>query len=322
MILYRWQGAATNFGDELNTVLWPPMLPDFFDDNHDTRFMGIGSVLDDRHPAGTRKIVAGSGYGGYERKPVLDESWILHWVRGPRSAAMLGLPQHMGLGDPAVLLPTALQLAHRGGGGIGFMPHFESADRGAWKQAARLAGIRLVDPRDPPLTVLNALLSCDLLLSEALHGVIVADALRIPWIAIRPRAPIHRAKWWDWSATMGLRPRFCPLPASTVTEWAGAGPLSAWHATRTWLSRRRPMLDAMPTQHLIVRAGSALARAARCEPQRSADAAFDRCRSRMLDAVQAMRAQPMRGSARQGAARQAPTLRDGRDSAYQLPVTG
>jgi succinoglycan biosynthesis protein ExoV len=327
VILYRWRGASTNFGDELNTVLWPALLPDFFDDSTDARFMGIGSVLDGRHPAGSRKVVAGSGYGGYEPKPLLDESWIIHWVRGPRTAAMLGLPQHMGLGDPAILLPTALNLVSpnlltRGGGGIGFMPHFESAERGAWRQAAGIAGIRLIDPRDPLPDILKALASCDLLLSEALHGVIVADAMRIPWIAIRPRAPIHRAKWFDWSATMDLHPRLRALPASTITEWAGASPLSAWHTTRTWLDRHRRLLDAMPSERLAANAASALAKAAHTAPQLSADSAFDRCRSRMLDAVQAMRAHPMRGLSWSAAARQAGTLRNGRDSAYQLPVTG
>ncbi|WP_158922319.1 polysaccharide pyruvyl transferase family protein [Acidisphaera sp. S103] len=319
MILYRWRGVSTNFGDELNTVLWPRLLPGFFDDNPAFRFLGIGSVLDQRHSSQAVKLVAGSGYGGYEGKPTLDENWIIHWIRGPRTAAMLDLPQALALGDPAVLVPKALGLPPAGGPDIGFMPHFESAARGAWRQAAEQAGVRLIDPRDPPLTILRAIGRCKLLLSEALHGVIVADALRVPWIAIRPLARVHRAKWLDWADTMDLRPRFGRLPASTLSEWAGASALGTFHPTRTWLSRRELLLAKATPERLVVRAGQALRRAVNAAPQQSADATLDRCQSRMLDAVHALRLHPMRGAS--GAAPISQTrshLQADGDSAYQL----
>ncbi len=102
--LYRWQGAVRNFGDELNTLLWPRLLPNFFDDDPTELFLGIGSVLDARHDATAVKVVAGAGYGGYQALPALDASWVVHWVRGPRTARLLGLPEAYGLGDPAMLL--------------------------------------------------------------------------------------------------------------------------------------------------------------------------------------------------------------------------
>jgi succinoglycan biosynthesis protein ExoV len=174
-----------------------------------------------------------------EGKPNLDENWIIHWVRGPRTAVTLGLPARLGLGDPAVLTPRTLGLQRAQGQYVGFMPHFESASWGAWQQAADHAGVRLIDPRDPPLAILQAIGGCTVLLSEALHGVIVADALRVPWIAIRPMARIHRPKWFDWAETMDLRPRFGDLAASTLLEWAATSRLSSLHATRTWLERDR-----------------------------------------------------------------------------------
>jgi succinoglycan biosynthesis protein ExoV len=323
VILYRWQGAATNFGDELNTVLWPHLLPAFFDTDQATRFMGIGSVLDGRHSPYATKLVAGSGYGGYESIPRLDENWIIHWVRGPRTAATLGLPASLGLGDPAVLIPTALDLPSGARSAIGFMPHFESAEHGAWQQAADQAGVRLIDPRDPPLTILRAMTACKLLLSEALHGVIVADALRIPWIAIRPLARIHRAKWSDWSATVDLTPRFRILPPSTVTEWARTSRLSAWHTTRMWLERGQNRLATVTSARLVARAGDALKAAAQADPQLSSDTALDRCQSRMLDAVHTMRGNPLRAAySRTTAQRTRSRLQTHPDCAYELPVIG
>jgi succinoglycan biosynthesis protein ExoV len=318
VILYRWQGSAANFGDELNTILWPRLLPDFFDENPRTRFLGIGSVLDYRHPPEPLKIVAGSGYGGYERKPALKRNWKVHWVRGPRTARALDLPADLGLGDPAALIPPVLGLADGGGGEVGFMPHFESAGRGAWHQAAEMAGIRLIDPRDPSLTILRAIGRCERLLSEALHGVIVADALRVPWVALRPMASIHRAKWFDWADTVDKRLRFHNLPASTITEWAGNSWLRSWHHTRILLSSQEHRLGKLTSERMVARAAKALMSAAQVTPQLSSQTALDRCQSRMLDAVQAIRVNPL-GSM----PRAVPTMRSQShlqvacDSAYQ-----
>ncbi len=136
MQLYSWRGAVTNFGDELNLLLWPALLPDFFDRDPAGIVLGIGSVLDCRHVRTVKKVVLGAGYGGYRKPPLLDGSWIIHWVRGPHTAAILGLPAGLGLGDPAMLLPcvpglfkATTAIAPQ----IGFMPHFESLARGAWR---------------------------------------------------------------------------------------------------------------------------------------------------------------------------------------------
>ena len=321
MILYRWQGLASNFGDELNTILWDRLLPDFFDENPAVRFLGIGSVLDRRHAGAPLKIVAGSGYGGYEGRPNLDSSWIIHWVRGPRTAAVLGLPAKLALGDPAVLVPSTLGLPTGGQGAtIGFMPHFESAARGAWQQAADQAGVRLIDPRGSPEAILEAISGCKLLLSEALHGVIVADALRVPWIPIRPLARVHRAKWWDWAETMDTRPRFQVLPASSPSEWASALPLRSWHAGRVWLDRQDRRLEDVRSDRMVARAGKALLLATQATPQLSADAALDRCQSRMLDAVRAIRTNPLRGAVLVRPRQSRLHVVD--ESAYQLKVIG
>jgi succinoglycan biosynthesis protein ExoV len=323
VILYRWQGAFPNFGDELNTLLWPRLLPGFFDDNPSARFLGIGSVLDRRHPEGVVKVVAGSGYGGYEAKAVLDRTWTVHWVRGPRTAAALGLPPALALGDPAVLAPAAAGMAPASGTETGFIPHFESAARGAWQKAAAWAGVRLIDPREPPEDVLRAIAGCKLLLSEALHGVIVADAMRVPWVAVRPIARVHRAKWLDWSESMSLRPRFSALPASTLREWARASRLSAFHAARQWMDADPDILTLGGDEWLAERAARALADAAAAEPQLSLDVALDRCQARMLAATEALRTAPVAGARPAAARRQARSyLRGEPESAYHIPVTG
>ena len=291
MKLYSWRGETTNFGDELNHLLWPALLPDLLDDDDAEIVLGIGSVLDRRHAPGRLKIVLGAGYGGYQPLPALDPSWVIHWVRGPRTAAMLGLDPALGLGDPCMLWPYAAsaRAAHGDaphgdapcGGEVGFMPHFESLARGCWNEVAQAAGVRLIDPRTDPLDIIRAISGCRLLISEAMHGVILADTQRVPWIALEPLAAIHRAKWQDWAGALGLEIHFQAMPASSLYEWAatrrGADRRPARMAIRYFAA---PLQSAGLLQR-VERAATVLRRLAGLLGQLSAPAALSRCQERM-----------------------------------------
>jgi succinoglycan biosynthesis protein ExoV len=293
MQLYRWRGDVRNFGDELNTILWPELLPGFFDGDPDALFLGIGSVLDARHDSTALKLVAGAGYGGYAPLPALDASWVVHWVRGPRTARRLGLPETYGLGDPAMLLPvSADSVAHS----VGCMLHFESLARGAWAEAAAAAGVALIDPRDDPGAILDAIGHSRLLLCEAMHGAIVADAMRVPWVALRPLMALHRPKWDDWADTLALRVRFHPLAASSLRERLDASPLGSFDRGRRLLRHAGPLVAGAARRRFIDRAAASLAAAAAAPPQLSADAALDRCRSRMLERLDALRRDPWKAA--------------------------
>ena len=52
-----------------------------------------------------------------------------------------------------------------------------------------------------------------------MHGIIVADALRVPWKAIEPFDPNHRAKWKDWASVLNLTIDFKYLGPSNLMEW-------------------------------------------------------------------------------------------------------
>jgi succinoglycan biosynthesis protein ExoV len=304
LLLYRWRGEARNFGDELNTLLWPNLLPNLLDEDPGTLLLGIGSVLDARHDSTVTKVVAGAGYGGYAQPATLDESWVIHWVRGPRTARRLRLSPACGLGDPAMLLPLA-GLGRPYGGksngkrSVGFMPHFESLARGAWAEAATLAGVDLIDPRDDPIAVIAAIANCRVLVSEAMHGVIVADALRIPWVALLPLAPIHRPKWQDWAEVLELQVEFQPGCASSLTEWLHASRLSARHRGRRALQLAEPWLTGVARSRFVGQAARALSDAAAAPPQLSSSTALDRSRARMLERLEGLRRNPLRAAPEQ-----------------------
>jgi succinoglycan biosynthesis protein ExoV len=205
--LHYFQGQRPNFGDELNTWLWPQLLPGFFDDDPAVLFFGIGSILGSPSDPAAKKIVFGTGYvpAYSDHLPdVQGPDWEVFFVRGPRTARALGLPDSLGIGDAAILLRALHGQFRRKPGSKGFMPHWESLPRGNWRQACSLAGIRLIDPTAPVASVLDEILGCDLLIAEAMHGAIVADTLRVPWVPVLPLNHAHRDKWFDWAEALRL----------------------------------------------------------------------------------------------------------------------
>jgi succinoglycan biosynthesis protein ExoV len=211
MKIQHYEGPHPNFGDDLNLWMWPRLIENFFDEDDSVLFIGIGSIIGLPYNPASKKIIFGAGMvPQYHKIPdVLPPDWDVYFVRGPRTAQALGLSPDLAVGDSAILLRSLVDTTRRTNEVVSFMPHWDSLDRGNWEKACNLAGINLIDPRQPVDQIIDELLRTRLLISEAMHGAIVADAFRIPWIAVRPIAPWHRDKWFDWAESLkiDLRPR-------------------------------------------------------------------------------------------------------------------
>lgn len=220
MKLIYFRGAVSNFGDELNTYLWQRLLPaGFLDEDEAELFLGIGSIIGDYPPEAAKKYVVGSGFGGYTKPPNMsDGRWTVVFVRGPRTAELLGLPPEKAICDSAILLRRLALPAPAAGLGIGYMPHFQSLERGLWAEACRRAGLRLIDPTAPVEQVLAEIRGVKVLITEAMHGAIVADALRVPWLAVKPIHAQHHWKWLDWADSLGIELRQHALRPSSLME--------------------------------------------------------------------------------------------------------
>jgi succinoglycan biosynthesis protein ExoV len=285
MKLTYFAGDPPNFGDELNPLVWNAVLPNgFLDEREDELFLGIGSIVQDIYPKSARKYVVGSGYGGYSAMPdVRDGSWECLFVRGPRTAKHLGLPADRAICDPAVLLRLLPTPAAAPGIALAFMPHYESLERGFWQAVCRTAGVTLIDPRDDAQVVLSQIKGATLLITEAMHGAIVADALRTPWIAAKPLHQSHRMKWLDWSESLGIDLRPCALLPSNFRELYHA----VWPNSEAWRAARS---STMPSLELVNRtltwmAAKRLLQLARAEPQMSRDTRLDEAVDRVAAAV-------------------------------------
>lgn len=287
MKLYFYRGDQPNFGDELNHWLLPRVFPGFFDEDASELFLGIGSILFDHHPAAATKIVFGAGYGGYTPLPRLDATWKIYCVRGPRTAAACGLPGDRVAGDAAILIAQ-----HRppppARSGAAFMPHWESLRRGQWPEVCRLAGVRFIDPRLPVDEVLRQIAASEVLVTEAMHGAIVADALRVPWVPVLPFHQSHHFKWLDWSEALDLKLRPYRLWPSTAVEahvarYQGDGGRFRWPGPKLRLALR------VADRGLLAAAAARLHRAARVEPSLSSDAALDRALDRLRTSAERIR---------------------------------
>lgn len=273
MRLTYFQGDVPNFGDELNATLWDELVPDgFLDDDESELFLGIGSILWDHFPAAPTKHVMGSGYGGYTPPPNLhDGSWNVIFVRGPRTAATLGIPAEKVISDSAILVRLLKKAQPKSRSRVAFMPHFLSLDRGAWSETCALAGVRYIDPTKSVSDILSDIVSTDVLITEAMHGAIVADALRTPWIAVQPFGQEHHMKWLDWAESLGISLRRQPLtPSTSVEQYIKLTNGKARPGGPVRRTLQSPL--AVPADYIFRhRAAASLQKLARLEPQLSDD---------------------------------------------------
>lgn len=287
MKLTFFRGPEPNFGDELNTFMWDKLLPSgFLNNNDDDLFVGIGSIIWDHYPAQARKHVIGSGYGGYTPAPnVNDGSWNIAWVRGPLTAEKLGLDPSLAITDAAVLL-RAIDLPDPAKqSGPAFMPHFESVARGNWQRVCEVAGITYLDPRADPLELISKIRGASVLVTEAMHGAIVADAVRTPFIPVTPTHPSHRYKWEDWALSVDLKlDPVNAISSSLLESYVNLTGLQGKGSKSQALLNNKII---SPVQKIIInKAASKLLRIAeRIDPQLSRDSMISQVTDRSLEAL-------------------------------------
>ena len=237
---YRRRDGQPNFGDELNTWLWPQLLPNFFDSDESTQFVGTGTLLThrllERTATAQRLIIFSSGAGYEQSLSQIPAHWHIACVRGPLSAKRLKLPREQAITDGGLLVrrcfrPTGVKKCSHA-----FMPHIHHASFAdvVWKTLCNEVGIDYIDPRWPIERILQAISESDVFLAEAMHAAIEAGALRTAWIPVVTSPRILSFKWQDWCASIGVPYRpWVLLPLSDYPPYA-RGLRSSLQAGRLW----------------------------------------------------------------------------------------
>jgi len=228
VIYYR--SPSGNFGDDLNEVLWRELLPSAAFEADDAVLLGIGSIFRDdflsrEATEGKRVFVLGSGAGTGPlpaRWPAPE--WSILAVRGPLTARLIGQPS-AAVTDAAALLsvvdglkPQVSKGQVSAGRDVVFFPHYNSVHASRWPDICERLGFVFVDAHWSPHVVLRVLSEARLVVTEAMHGAIVADTLRIPWIPVVCSPEIATFKWRDWTASLDLPYRPIRIPPSSAFE--------------------------------------------------------------------------------------------------------
>lgn len=171
MNLYWWN-EKRNLGDLLNTVLfpkaqWSPVW------RADT--FAIGSVLElcDKMPAD----IFGTGRAGPIRGTTDLSAATVYALRGYLSENLATDARPLAYGDPALLVPDFIPRGPKHGE-IVYVPHHLDASE-AVKSAIR------VDVAGDVEEAVALISGASLVVSSALHGIVLADAYHIPRVALR-----------------------------------------------------------------------------------------------------------------------------------------
>ncbi|NWG31712.1 MAG: polysaccharide pyruvyl transferase family protein [Rhodocyclaceae bacterium] len=206
MKLYYFKDHKGNFGDDLNPWLWNKLLPDFFDDDNREIFVGIGTLINHRLPETPIKHIFGSGYG-YGKLPKIDNRYIFHAVRGYKTAQLLGVPKEKVITDSAILIRTVNLAPYTRPKeykfGLMLTGHSLEMYNG-WKKICDNLNFNYISCHWNVEKVLGEISACEVLITEAMHGAIVADALRIPWLPVDFYNNILSLKWEDWLSSIEL----------------------------------------------------------------------------------------------------------------------
>ncbi|CAK3173399.1 Polysaccharide pyruvyl transferase family protein [Vibrio crassostreae] len=212
-----------NVGDDLNPWLWPQLFGDLIVEDSSRYFLGIGTILTEKRLnktlSGADEVIIFSSGAWEWNVPKLSYKCTVYGVRGPRTAKKLGLKPELVVGDGAYLLREVdFPKAEKQKGKIGFIPHHRSEDFIDWDKVCQKIGLTYITAKQPVESFLLALQECESVVTEAMHGAIIADALRIPWKGVRFSPAFDDEKWYDFAESMDVELSLHDLPFMSVNK--------------------------------------------------------------------------------------------------------
>jgi succinoglycan biosynthesis protein ExoV len=218
MKLITYKAEKGNFGDDLNNWLWPQFFGSF-NESSETAFLGIGSILFNNFPAlreydNSKKIVFGTGIRPTNQIFKLDENWDIKFVRGPLSSACLDKIEYISDAAYAIGLTHSYKklLSSEKKYEVSVMPYFKSVEYVDWERICSKLGYNYISPLSETNIekTLTQISETKYLITEAMHGAIVADIFRVPWHRFIFSTPytegstVSEFKWLDWQSSINF----------------------------------------------------------------------------------------------------------------------
>lgn len=218
MNLNYYKGKIPNFGDELNPYIFHSLFKGMFNDQlyPDISFYGIGTLIDQKLLKNRKSIIFGTGVRNTQYN-YWPNDWDIRFVRGPISSNLLGLRGEKWIADSAYLLPLVsdFKVNHNTTKNTTFktsiIPYFTTMDIIPWESICKLLDIHLIDPRENIFTIFDEVNNSERVIAGAMHGAIIADILRKPWLRLRMEALgaesflLSDIKWEDWITSINCQ---------------------------------------------------------------------------------------------------------------------
>jgi hypothetical protein len=222
MKICYYKSSENNFGDNLNPYIFNHFYPNYEELNNNIIVFFIGTILYDdfltsnniNHSKNKIKIVLGTGIRFINSPIKLDSTWNVRFLRGPLSSLALMKNAYTYITDPAYLirkLPIYENNKTRTKKyKISIMPHLRSLDKIDWDDLCTEYEVNFISPVDDVESIILKILESEMLITEAMHGAIIADALRVPWKRFKYCSHFYESdlvsefKWADWLFSMGL----------------------------------------------------------------------------------------------------------------------
>lgn len=204
----HWYKKEYNFGDMLN----PYLIPRLFNvkvnwieqGSGRPHVLAIGSIL---QKANRSSQIWGSGF--ISTKCRMTRPSKIFAVRGPLTRDRLvksGISAPKIFGDPALLLPRVYSPSVNKKYEIGIIPHYVDKRSEIINTCSKIKNIKIIDVQQKSMeSIIDDILSCEIILSSSLHGLIVADAYNIPniWIKISNKLVGGSFKFNDYFKSVG-----------------------------------------------------------------------------------------------------------------------
>ncbi len=205
-IYVYWWSCVSNFGDRITPYLIKKIsgqnpIQTFNPPFNNSCLFAAGSIL---QLANKQSVVWGSGFIEEQLTPISVRKICA--VRGPltkKNLDVLEITCPEVYGDPGILLPKYYHPNITKKFKVGIIPHFVDKDCRALSQDKSWL---IIDVQESVEEVIDSVLSCEVILSSSLHGLIVADAYGIPscWIKLSNKVYGNGFKFYDYYASLGV----------------------------------------------------------------------------------------------------------------------
>jgi len=209
MNIIYFKSDIGNFGDDLNPWLWEQLFGDFSSYKKDLDFIGIGSILDTRINSDNAKLVFGSGVRDFDFDINEISNLEISFVRGPISSRLTNNSNY--ITDAAYALRLLPQKNYTKKYKTSIIPYFRHAYQFNWKLFEKFTGIHVIMPTQPVEKVIEEINQSENILAVAMHGAILADIYRVPWMRVKFSKHGHESaltselKWNDWLRSIDIK---------------------------------------------------------------------------------------------------------------------